>query len=587
MSTPSIFSAIQKIRYLLTRKEKITSAGMACLALGTSLLEVMTTSLIVVLAQTLVQPERGQHILSKLGFAKEIAPECALLYITLSVGAAYLIKNVVAAAEIIYQNFAIQKMHYNCAISLLRKYATAAYGFYLTRNASEGLRLIENDTELMFLQGMISFALLFSEGMVFLFLISLIVYMDPSLALCIFGIGLVLSIGITKGLLPRLYRWGQRVQEADVHGFQHLLQFFHGFKDIILLGKKDVFIALCEGYAYQKSRITCIQKTISTLPRFFIEILFVSMFVCIIAFLCIEHDRPIEMMGLLGGYLYIGFRLMPGLNRIISHLNTFKSVIPSIERVYDAFNIMEDRENYRDFPSFVFQKVIKLDNVSYRYKNTEKDVLKGVSLEIKRGECIGIIGETGSGKSTLVDLILGLLRPDQGSIFVDHEGPVNSQQWHKKIGYVPQAVYLTDDTIEANIGFGEQEIDEARLNAAIDAAQLRPFMAKLSEAGKTLVGERGVRLSGGERQRIAIARALYRNPEVLIFDEATSSLDNETESRLMETIHAVSQNRTVIMIAHRLTTLKNCDRIIIMEEGKIKQVVRYEDILQDKDKLHG
>ena len=167
------------------------------------------------------------------------------------------------------------------------------------------------------------------------------------------------------------------------------------------------------------------------------------------------------------------------------------------------------------------------------------------------------------------------------------EYPVNSYQWHKKIGYVPQSVYLIDDTIEANIAFGEQKIDELKLNIAIDAAQLRKFIDLLPNGPKTIVGERGVRLSGGERQRIAIARALYRNPEVLIFDEATSALDNDTESRLMETINAVSKNHTVIMIAHRLTTLKDCDRIIVMENGAIKQITNYENIQQtNKMKNH-
>ena len=210
--------------------------------------------------------------------------------------------------------------------------------------------------------------------------------------------------------------------------------------------------------------------------------------------------------------------------------------------------------------------------------NANRNALNQISFELNKGECIGIVGETGSGKSTFVDLMLGLLKPYQGSILVDNQYPVNAYQWHQKIGYVPQSIYLTDDTIAANIAFGEQHIDELRLNTAIDAAQLSKFIDTLPEKTATIVGERGVRLSGGERQRIAIARALYRNPEILIFDEATSALDNDTEARLMSTIHEVSQNRTVIMIAHRLTTLRDCNRIIIMEKSEIKQVTDYKTI---------
>jgi ATP-binding cassette subfamily C protein len=263
---------------------------------------------------------------------------------------------------------------------------------------------------------------------------------------------------------------------------------------------------------------------------------------------------------------------MPGLNRIINQLNAFKSVVPYIERVYHEFNFVSAKENYVDVPKLEFRQELSLANVSFRYLNTEKDVLNGTCLVIRKGECIGIVGETGSGKSTLVDIMLGLLRPQTGSILIDGQFPVNSYQWHQKIGYVPQSVYLIDDAIEANIAFGEQNIDEARLNETINAAQLRKFIDQLPLGYKTIVGERGIRLSGGERQRIAIARALYHNPEVLIFDEATSALDNETEARLMETIHAVSKDRTVIMVAHRLTTLEGCDRIVKMGEGMIHSI---------------
>ena len=287
------------------------------------------------------------------------------------------------------------------------------------------------------------------------------------------------------------------------------------------------------------------------------------------------------MIGILGGYLYAGFRLMPGLNRIINQLNVFKSIIPSIERVFNEYMMVAAKENYVDMPDFQFNETVTLKDVCFKYLNTEKDALSHVSLQIQKGVCIGIVGATGSGKSTLIDLILGLLKPYQGSILVDGKYPMYAYQWHQKIGYVPQSVYLIDDSIEKNIAFGEKEIDLNRLNAVIDAAQLRTFMEALSDGVKTIVGERGVRLSGGERQRIAIARALYRNPEVLIFDEATSALDNDTEARLMDTINAVSRDRTVIMIAHRLTTLQNCDRIVVMGKGRIQEVTEY-NFLQNK-----
>lgn len=585
MSTPSILSAIQKLRALLTREEKLKWLGIVGFALITSLLEVVTASVIVVFVQILNAPETGLKYLNKIGFPTDLSPARVVFYIAIIVGAVYLIKNLIAAAEVFFQNFSIQKMNYNFKNKLLHRYAQAGYGFYLTRNSSFGTQVVSGDTEMMFSSGMVAIASILSEGVIFLALIGMIIYMNPSLALTIFAIGGVLSVGVVKAVLPRFYHFGQKLQEVLLYCNQNLMQFFHAFKEIILLGKRESFIEAYQVYARKKAGIQAIQTSLNALPRMVIEILFVGLFVTTIAYLCLDQESPAQMIGILGGYLYAGFRLMPGLNRIINQLNIFKSVIPSIERVYQEYTMVESQENYVDVPGFQFNQDIELKDISFRYLNTEKDALDHVSLQIHKGECIGIVGETGSGKSTLVDLMLGLLKPFHGAILVDGQYPVHSYQWHKKIGYVPQSIYLTDDTIEKNIAFGEKDIDLNRLNLAIDAAQLRKFIDALPEGGKTVVGERGIRLSGGERQRIAIARALYRNPEVLIFDEATSALDNETEARLMKTINTVSKECTVIMIAHRLTTLKDCQRIVVMDKGCIKQVTDYKS-LQNKVVQH-
>jgi ABC-type multidrug transport system fused ATPase/permease subunit len=580
MMTPSIFSAIYKLRSLLTREEKKKWLGIVGFALCTSLLEIITASVIIIFAQVLIQPEMGQKYLAKVGFAENLSAGRTVFYIAILCGLIYVIKNLVAAAEVFYQNFSIQKMNYLFKNKLLHRYAEADYGFYLTRNSSFGLQVVGGDAEQMFSGGMVSLASILSEGVVFFCLISMIVYMNPSLALTIFGIGSVIAFLISKGLLPLFYRWGKRQQEASLYSNQNLLQFFHAFKEIVLLGKKDAFVDSYQYFSRKKAWVQAIQTATNALPRMVIEVLFVGLFVTTIAFLCLEQESPGQMLGVLGGYLYTGFRLMPGLNRIISQLNGFKLAIPAIEHIYTEYNMVNTRENYLDIPDFRFEECITLKDISFRYLNTEKDALKHVNLEIKKGECIGIVGETGSGKSTLVDVILGLLKPSQGTILIDHTYPVNSRQWHQEIGYVPQAIYLTDDTIEANIAFGEkaENIDQDRLQKAIHAAQLQKFIEQLPIGIKTVVGERGIRLSGGERQRIAIARALYRNPKVLIFDEATSALDNATESRLMETIHKVSQDRTVIMIAHRLTTLKDCDRIVTMEKGEVSKILPYKSL---------
>ncbi|MEN8237074.1 MAG: ABC transporter ATP-binding protein [Pseudomonadota bacterium] len=572
--TPSIASATAKLYALLSPKEKKQCILLGVFALVISFFEIITASVVAVFAQVLNDPEAGVRYLKKVGITGELSPSSAVFYITIACGLIYLVKNLFAAIEVFFQNFTIQRMSYNFKNKLLHRFAEMDYGVYLTRNSSYGLSVVNGDTDQVFSTGMIALASVLSEGVIFTCLVGMIIWVNPPLALIIFSIGAILVFGIAKGLLPLFYRWGQRLQEASLKCHHYLLQFFHAFKEIILLGKKHSFIDAYQEHARHQSRIQALQTATNHLPRLAIELLFVSLFVISISYMCLKNDSPQQMMGTLGVYLYAGFRLMPGLNRVIGQLNSFKAVIPNIERVYKEYTTAATTEQLQDVTDFSFQQSVYIKNASFRYLNTEQDALKNINLEINKGECIGIVGETGSGKSTLIDMLLGLLKPHTGKIVVDGLYPVTTHQWHQLIGYVPQSIYLTDDTIEANITFGEksEDIDHERVQQVIRDAQLEKFIAKLPDGMTTIVGERGIRLSGGERQRIAIARALYRNPEVLIFDEATSALDNTTEAQVMQTIRDVSKDRTVIMIAHRLSTLKDCDRVVEMSGGEIKGI---------------
>ena len=574
MEIPSVFSAFEKLRSLLTREEKVKWLGIVGFAVLVSLLEIVTASAVVAFAQILHDPAVGQRYALYLGIRDTLSPGRTVFYGASFVGAIYLIKNLVVITEAFFQNFSIQKMCYDFKNKLLHRYAQADYGVYLTRNSFCGFQTISRDAEDLFTKGICSLACITSEGVIFISLVGMVIYINPALALIIFVFGGGFAFLVSRSLLPKFYCWGQRLQQNDVHSGRNLMQFFYAFKDIILLGKRESFVGAYQVYAKQRSKVQAIQASTHVIPRVSIETFFVALFILAVFYLCAEHESPVQMVGLLGGYLYAGFRLMPSLNRIIYQFGNFKSTIPAIERIYKEYATVATHQNYDDIPTFAFKDSLVFQDVSFKYLSTDVYALSNVNLVIPKGECLGIIGETGSGKSTLVDLLLGLLRPSVGSIWVDGRYSVHCVQWHSHIGYVPQTVYLVDDTIEANIAFGEENIDGNRLDQAIDAAQLRKLVSSLPKGAQTVVGERGVRLSGGERQRIAIARALYRNPEVLIFDEATSALDNATETRLMETIRAVSRDRTVIMIAHRLTTLKDCDRVMRMDQGRI---VAYDD----------
>lgn len=575
--TPSILSAVNKLRALISREEKFKWIGIVAFSVISSILELITAYVVIIFAQILNQPQYGSTYFNKIGFIN-LTESSIVLYSALLLAVIYIVKNLMSIAEVFFQNFSIEKMSQNFKARLLNAYSNAKYEFYISRNSSNFIQIISSDADQMFHNGITSMVGTISESLVFITLIGMIVYIKPSLAAVMFATMVVISVVVTKFVFPKFYKLGRRLQIAHLNNNHNLTQFFHGFKEIILLGKKRYFVELYNQSAIEKSNIQAVKGAFNALPRIVIEMIFVLMFVTAIVVLCLDNEKPGYMIGILGGYIYVGFRVMPGINRMISHLNLLKSVIPSIEHLYNEYTTFSSVHTYVDAPDFQFFNSIDINKVNFRYSSVNRYALKNINISIKKGDSIGIVGETGSGKSTLLDLILGLLTPENGSVLIDGLYPVNSYQWHSKIGYVPQSIYLIDDTIAKNIAFGEEEVDINRLNDAIDAAQLRTFIGRLEEGVETVVGERGVRLSGGERQRIAIARALYRNPEVLIFDEATSALDNKTELELMSTIKTISKNRTIIMIAHRITTLKDCNRVIMIDKGEVKADTDYASI---------
>lgn len=577
--TPSLISAIYKLNSLLSKSDKLKLSMMAFAAVVGSIFELITATVIMVFAQVIIQPDLGISVISKIGFEADIQPNSAIIYIAIIVGICFLSKNLFASAEVFAQNFTIQKMNFHFKNRLLEKYAKIDYALSLTRNSSFGIQAVAGDTEQLFSNGMVAIVSIFSEVIVFIALTCMIIYVNPSLAFYVFGISALISVFIIRVLLPKFYIFGKDLQNSSLNGTKNLIQFFHAFKEVVLNDKKEYFISKYNEFSLSKSKIQALQTSINTLPRLVIEILFIGLFVVAVIILCLENQGSANIVSVLSGYLYAGFRLMPSLNRIINNLSNFKYITPSIERLLQEINLEEQLSEFSE-EEIDFKNNIKLKEVSFKYPNAKKTAIKKLNLEIKKGEKIGIIGCTGSGKSTLVDLILGLLKPSQGSILVDEKFLVRSKSWHKLIGYVPQSTYLIDDSIKKNIAFGEDDIIEYRLQKAVIDAQLGDFLKNLENGVETIVGERGILLSGGERQRISIARALYKDPEILIFDEATSALDNKTESKLMKTINAISRNRTVIMIAHRLTTLKNCDRIVVIDNGVIKKITNYQEIIQ-------
>jgi ABC-type multidrug transport system fused ATPase/permease subunit len=569
IAAPSILYVVKKLRRLLTREEKAKWFWIICFALCISLLEVLTASAILMFGQVLSQPEAGQKYLSMVGIRQSLLPGQIVFCFAVIVGVVYLIKNLAVLGEVYYQNFSIQRMNFRFKTKMMNLIQNQPYQIQAKRGFVTGFELIASDVEQMFTVGISSLAYSLSELIALVFLISFVFFINFKLATTVSFFFLLVYFFMKRYLMSNYYIWGKEIQRLGLGANKKLLELLQGFKEVIILNKTKFFVEEFSHYAQDKMRLKALQLTVASFPRLILELLFVLILLATVWSYTNTTYEVEGLLSLMGLCVYVGFRAIPGLNRVINHISNFNTTIPCVTKIYDEVFREENKDILLDCKEFKFSDSIQLKNVNFTYKDSKKASLSKVNLMIKKGESVGVIGETGAGKSTLVDIIIGLLKPSEGSILIDGQFPVNSYQWHEKIGYVPQSTYLIDDTIEVNIAFGEEHINKERLDAAIEAAQLRRFITELPEGLNTIAGERGVRLSGGERQRIAIARALYRNPDVLIFDEATSALDNETEAQLMETIRSVSKNRTVIMIAHRLTTLKDCNHIVVVENGTV------------------
>lgn len=581
MKAPSLFNIVKMIWQILSGPERRRWLLIVGLAAMMSALEVMTAVLIVGVVQSLNDPQQASHIFHKLGIFPGLSVQEYMKILLLGFSGLFLFKSAFAAFEVFCQSLAIQSISRNLKNRMLSSYSNAGYGFYQTRTSSHLLNVISGDVDMFSASGLVALATIMSECCVLIFLFITVTIINPQATLTIAALCMVVGFLLFRFLLPRFYRWGKVGQQTSQESHQILIEFFQGFKEVLLYGQRAQFRSKFDQVVLRKAVVAARHQTATSIPRISIEIIFVGLFVFTVLFLISKNTPMHEIAGLMGAYLYAGFRMMPGLNRVIVQSGNLKLVSPNIERIRDEIMLLPESASAPDIPSFTFNEDIALEHVSFSYAERGRPAVQDISLKIRKGEIIGITGETGSGKSTLMDLILGLHPPTAGSILIDGKYPAACQQWHQIIGYVPQSVYLFDGTLRENILFGVEDgdrVDRAFLEEIIKDAQLERMISRLPQGLDTPVGERGIRLSGGERQRIAIARALCRRPEVLIFDEATSALDNETEMRLMETIRHIVQGRTVIMIAHRLTTLQNCDRIYVLDSGLLARVSSFDDL---------
>ena len=477
------------------------------------------------------------------------------------------------------------------AQDLYENYLRQPYAFHLERNSAIMIRNSQSSASLM--SGVIDPLLLIaSEFLVSGGLFILMLLLEPvgSLAaIVIFGSFSVIFRRITS---RRITKWGEAQNSYKGSIIQHLQQGFSGVKDIKILGREDYFVASYQrdlsGNAYVQRRYAVAQ----TLPRFSMELLTIICLGLLVSLMVLSDKALSDILPVLSLFGAAAFRLLPTLSQVINSFMSININRPIVNDLYADLALPIPAVT-TDQKSRKLLDRIDVEGLSFSYARTTRDALNNVSISIRRGEAVGLIGSSGSGKSTLVDILLGLLKPTSGQVRIDgNDIHQNLRGWQDQIGYVPQSIFLTDDTLRRNVAFGlpKEKIDDEAVKSAIRLAQLEEFVASLPDGMETLVGERGVRLSGGQRQRIGIARALYNNPDILVLDEATSSLDTETEHGVMQAVQALQGDKTVIIVAHRLSTVEYCDRLYrlenaqIVDEGTFSEVTsRTKDLPRDAD----
>ena len=470
---------------------------------------------------------------------------------------------------------------------MFKLYAHRTYSFHLKRNTAELIRDLSYSISHAFDGLRLTMIMLMDILLAVAACLMLLVF-EPEASLIISLALVVFGFVIYKFLAPMLQHWGAETYELEAKVIQSINQVFGAIKEINVLNNHDFFF---RGFARETNsfaRVMTISITANQSPRLFIEVFVVAGFLITFSLLFELRGTFEGVFTTVGLFGMAALRLMPSINRILGGLNEIKRRTVLVESVYTDYQAglddLKTAEAETDSPAITFERDIAFRDLYYNYETgtEDKPVLSSVDFTISKGQSVGIVGPSGAGKTTLIDIFMGLLRPVQGEILIDGvDAFTDPRGWQKRLGYVPQQIYLIDDTLRRNIAFGidDAAIDDDRLNTVVRMAHLETVVSDLPQGLDTVLGEQGVRLSGGQRQRVGIARALYHDPEVIVFDEATSALDSEAEHEISKAILGLAQEKTLIIIAHRLSTVRLCDKLIFLKKGRIADMGTFEELM--------
>lgn len=588
---------LRKLYVLLNRRERRNLFGVFAAVLVMASLQVLSVASIMPFLSVAANPSSVQdNVYLHWAYTTfDFADTSAFL---IALGILALVVLLASNGFIIFTRWLMERYawgrNHSLSRRLLRSYLYQPYEYFLTRNSAElGKNILEEVKEIT--DQMLKPTLLgLAKGIVALFIVGFLVYFDPAVALIV---SLVLGAaygGIYLIIRRQLDRRGERRVEANTKRYQFVGEAFGGIKEVKTRGKEEAFLDLYDEPSRRYARNQAIYRVLKRAPRYAIEGVAFGGIILIAIYLIAARDGIQEVIPVLGVYAFAGYRLMPALQVAFHGLASARFNLAALDKLHEDLAEQVEAEPQTHSPAsappLALNKQLSLQEVQFTYPDANEPAIEDLSLTIPAQTMTGFVGKTGSGKTTVVDLILGLLRPQRGQVVIDGT-PLqdeNRRQWQQNIGYVPQRIYLSDDTIARNIAFGVEpdEIDMEAVREAARRAHIYDFVEdELPEQWETIVGERGVKLSGGQRQRIGIARALYHGPSVLVFDEATSALDQKTEKSVMEAIYGLEEEHTILLIAHRLSTVQRADTVFMLEDGDKVGEGTYDELMDSHAKF--
>lgn len=592
-----MFEVYRKLYHILDTRERIQAALVFLFLIFVALAEVAGVASILPFIAVLSNPELIEtnavlrYVYETLAFESH---QSFFLFLGVAVMAMLLGSLAVKAIGFWLQIKFTNHRNHSIGYRMMRAYLHQPYEWFLTKHTSSMSTAILSEASQVVNGALFPSMQVVAHGLVALALVVLLIVADPLLASISVTVLGATYVGIYIGIRKYLGALGARRQQANRARFSVVQEVFGGIKDVLIGGLEVSSLERFRLRSQELAKYMTRSKLVGEMPSFAMQGLVYGGMVAIILYLMVRHGTLQEALPSLSLYAFAGYRLMPSLQALYKQMADLKFSRAALDGLHDELRELE-RESHtwisrgrERLPGL--SRRVELKNVSFSYGSAAQPALGDVTLTFPVHSMTGIVGSTGSGKTTLVDVILGLLKPSSGELVVDSIAlsADNVRSWQRMVGYVPQQIFLIDDSVTANIAFGipPHQVDQAAVEQAARIANLHEFiLSDLPEGYETRVGERGVRLSGGQRQRIGIARALYHDPDILVLDEATSALDNLTERAVMEAVNNLGGKKTIIMIAHRLSTVRRCDQIVLMEKGKVSAIGPYDELIEVSSKF--